>query len=76
MMDPTLLPRLRGIAAPTLVIWGDADRIADAEYGKAYAAGIPGARFVLLPATGHMPQIESPQLLLRAITEPGFTPVG
>jgi pimeloyl-ACP methyl ester carboxylesterase len=76
MMDPTLLPRLAGITVPTLVIWGDADRIADPEYGKAFAAGVPGASFVLLPATGHMPQIESPQLLLRAITEPGFTPAG
>jgi pimeloyl-ACP methyl ester carboxylesterase len=76
MMDPTLLPRLAGITAQALVIWGDADRIADAEYGKAFAAGIPGARFVLLPTTGHMPQLESPQLLLRAVTEPGFTPAG
>jgi pimeloyl-ACP methyl ester carboxylesterase len=76
MMDPTLLPRLAGITVPTLVIWGSADRIADAEYGKAFAAGIAGASFLLLPATGHLPQIESPDLLLRAITKPGFTPAG
>jgi pimeloyl-ACP methyl ester carboxylesterase len=76
MMDPTLRSRLAGISVPTLVIWGDADRIADAEYGKTFAAAIPGARFLLLPATGHMPQIETPQLLLRAVTEPGFTPGG
>ncbi len=76
MMDQALLPRLAAITAPTLVIWGAADRIADAGYGKAFAAGIPGARFVLLPATGHMPQIETPELLLQTILEPGFTPAG
>ena len=67
MADPTLRGRLAAIAAPTLVIWGDADRIADPGYGRAYAAAIPGARFELLTETGHLPQLESPELLLRAV---------
>ena len=67
MTDPSLLGRLAAIAAPTLVIWGDADRIVDPGYGRAYAAAIPGARFELLPETGHLPQLESPEQLLRAV---------
>ena len=54
---------------PTLVVWGDSDGIADPDYGRALAAAIPGARFQVLPDTGHLPQLESPQLLLDAVWE-------
>jgi pimeloyl-ACP methyl ester carboxylesterase len=67
MSDPGLAPRLSGITVPALVLWGDSDQIADSGYGRAYAAAIPGAWFQLLPATGHVPQIETPGQLLRAI---------
>jgi pimeloyl-ACP methyl ester carboxylesterase len=67
--DPSLRGRLGGIKVPALVLWGDSDQMADAEYGRAYAAAIPGARFQLLPATGHLPQLETPALLLEAIRD-------
>jgi pimeloyl-ACP methyl ester carboxylesterase len=67
MTDPTLLGRLRALETPVLVLWGDSDQIADPDYGRAYAAAIPMARFQLLTDTGHMPQIETPEKLLRAI---------
>ncbi|MFI8165511.1 hypothetical protein ACIGAN_04030 [Streptomyces sp. NPDC085931] len=46
---------------------GDGDGIVDAEYGKAFAAAIPAARFTLLPHSGHLPQIETPGALLGAL---------
>ncbi|MFE9577392.1 alpha/beta fold hydrolase [Nocardia sp. NPDC006044] len=64
MTDPTLLGRLPEITLPTLVIWGEADRIVDPENGRAYADAIPGAEFVIMPNTGHLPQIESPAELI------------
>jgi pimeloyl-ACP methyl ester carboxylesterase len=67
MADPTLLDRLGGIAIPTLVLWGESDQIVEPAYGKAYASAIRGARYEVLPATGHMPQMESPDLVLNAI---------
>jgi pimeloyl-ACP methyl ester carboxylesterase len=67
MGDPSLRARLMNIAAPTLVVWGDSDRIVDVEYGRAYAAAIPGATFVLLNATGHMPQLETPEQLMAPV---------
>jgi pimeloyl-ACP methyl ester carboxylesterase len=67
MADPTLLGRLSDIAVPTLVLWGESDQIVEPGYGRAYAASIPGARFKLLPRTGHMPQMETPELVLQAI---------
>ena len=66
--DPTLLGRLAGVRVPALVVWGEADRIADVGYGRAYAAAIPEARFVLLPRTGHVPQLETPEALLAALS--------
>jgi pimeloyl-ACP methyl ester carboxylesterase len=67
MTDPGLMPRLSDVAIPTLVLWGEADRIVDTDYGRAFAAAIPGARFELLPTTGHVPQMETPELLLEAL---------
>ncbi|MGC5165701.1 alpha/beta fold hydrolase [Luteimicrobium sp. DT211] len=67
MTDPTLLPRLGGIAVPTLVVWGEDDRIADPDYGQALAEAVPGARFELLPRTGHLPQLETPDDLADVV---------
>lgn len=67
MMDPTLAKRLSGVTLPTRVIWGDHDRIADPDYGRAYANAIPNAEFVLLTKTGHMPQLESPNRLVPTV---------
>ena len=67
MSDPGLRERLAGVDVPTLVLWGEADRVADVDYGRAYAAAIPRARFEVLPATGHVPQIETPEQLARAL---------
>ena len=44
-------------------------RIADADFGRALAEAIPGARFRLLSETGHLPQIETPAQLMDAIWE-------
>ena len=67
MMDPTLRKRLSAVALPIRVIWGDHDRIADPDYGRAYANAIPNAEFVLLTETGHMPQLETPKRLVPAV---------
>lgn len=67
MSDPTLLERLSTLDTATLVLWGESDGIADPEYGRAYARAIPRARFQLLKETGHQPQMETPEQVLKAI---------
>jgi pimeloyl-ACP methyl ester carboxylesterase len=67
MTDPTLEGRLGSITVPTLVVAGEADRIVDPEVARAYAALVAGARFVLLPRTGHLPQLETPEALLELL---------
>jgi pimeloyl-ACP methyl ester carboxylesterase len=68
MKEAGLDERLAGVTTPTLVVWGDSDHIADADYGRAFAKAIPGARFQLLRDTGHLPQIETPGQLLDAVS--------
>jgi pimeloyl-ACP methyl ester carboxylesterase len=67
MTDPTLADRLASISVPALVVWGAADRIGDPEVGRAYAELIPGARFELIAEAGHLPQIETPDVLDRLV---------
>jgi pimeloyl-ACP methyl ester carboxylesterase len=67
MSDPGLLARLAELALPVLVVWGEADQMVDQEYGRAYAAAIPGAQFLLLRGTGHLPQMETPEQLLPVV---------
>ena len=67
MHDPKLRQRLHRIRIPTLLLWGTADRIASEPYGQAYAAAIPGARFVPIERAGHFPHLEQPQEFARRI---------
>jgi pimeloyl-ACP methyl ester carboxylesterase len=69
MGDPTLATRLGAVSVPTLVLWGQSDRVVDPDYGQAYAAAIPGATYQPLVHTGHLPQLETPDLALTAIWE-------
>ena len=67
MTDPTLAGRLADVSTPTLVVWGEADRIGDPDFGRAYAGAIPGAEFTLIPGAGHLPQIETPDALIKVV---------
>jgi len=69
MHDPKLKQRLRRIHIPTLLLWGEADRVAGPDYGRAYAAAIPGARFETIPRAGHFPHLEQPAAFVRAVSD-------
>lgn len=68
MADPGLAARLGAIDVPALVLWGEADRIVEVDYGRAFAAAIPGARFEVLERAGHVPQMEVPEVLEEALS--------
>jgi pimeloyl-ACP methyl ester carboxylesterase len=72
MADPTLMERLPKAAGPVLVVWGAADQIVPPEHGRAYAAALPDARYVLIENAGHLPQLEAPDALLDLVV--GFLP--
>lgn len=54
--DPS--ERLRGIAVPTLILWGGRDRLIPSADGAAFAAAIAGSRLVVFDDLGHVPQEE------------------
>lgn len=56
--DDTL--QLARISAPTLLIWGDADRLVPRQMQEQLVAALPGARLVVYPGTGHTPRWEQP----------------
>ena len=61
--------RLQQIAAPTLVIHGENDRLVPAENGKRIAARIPGAKLVLIPGASHIFTTDQPVLAQKAILD-------
>lgn len=56
--EPTAL--LGQIRAPTLILWGSADRIIPVDHAARLAAAVPGARFIIYEDVGHAPQEEAP----------------
>jgi len=51
---------LRAIKAPTLIIWGEQDEWIPLEWGRRFAADIPGATLKVYPGLGHIPMEEAP----------------
>src|SRR5439155_26847447 len=56
--NPKLPGRLHRVQCPTLLLWGDSDRLVPPAYGKAYHKYLPHAEFKLLRDCGHMGMFE------------------
>jgi len=67
MYNPQLKHWLRRISVPTLVLWGESDRIVTPDYGRAYAKLIPGARFATIDQAGHHPEQEQPRVFVEHV---------
>ena len=55
------------VRAPTLVVWGDRDRLVSPRLAARTVATIPRARLLMLPGVGHVAQIEAPETVARAV---------
>lgn len=60
-------PTLAQIACPTLVLTGDQDNTIPNALSKEMADGIRGAKLVIIPDCGHLPQLERPQQAADAL---------
>src|SRR5580700_6267302 len=67
MHDPKLRRRLALVPTPVAVVWGESDGIAPEPYGRAYAASFPNGRFEPIAQAGHLPHLEQPEQVVRAI---------
>ncbi|ATE66957.1 alpha/beta fold hydrolase [Rhizorhabdus dicambivorans] len=56
---PDPLPGLGRIKAPTLILWGRADKVIPVAQAEQIAAAIPGAKLVIYDDVGHAPQEEA-----------------
>jgi pimeloyl-ACP methyl ester carboxylesterase len=61
-----LLPR---IAVPTLLIWGELDARSPISVARRFEEAIPNAKLVVIPACGHVSNLERPERFNRAVRE-------
>ena len=59
--------RLARIDVPTLILWGERDRLIPPAVGEELQRRIPGSQRVLLPGLGHVPQEEDPAASLAPV---------
>ena len=69
MSRPDSRPTLAWIKCPTLVLTGDEDHTIPSSLSVEMADGIPGAKLVILPDCGHLPQPEQPKATADALVE-------
>jgi pimeloyl-ACP methyl ester carboxylesterase len=60
---------LAAISCPTLMVVGDADELTPPAAAQAIAAGISGARLVVIPQCGHLSTLERPGAVNAALVE-------
>ena len=56
-----LLDRLPALTMPTLVVWGDEDRLLPSAHAHAAAVRLVNGRATVIPGAGHLPQLEAPE---------------
>jgi len=61
--------RIKTIRQPTLVLWGERDRLIVPADARRFAGDIAGAKLLTFADLGHVPQEEDPQRTLRPVLE-------
>jgi pimeloyl-ACP methyl ester carboxylesterase len=57
----------RSLRLPTLILWGDRDKLVDPALAPRLAAAVPGARLLVLEKVGHVAMLEEPEQTARAV---------
>jgi pimeloyl-ACP methyl ester carboxylesterase len=69
LYDPHLAKWLHRIDVPTLVIWGDDDKIIPPAYAEEFHRLIPGSTVRRIERCGHLPHVERDDAFTAAVTE-------
>lgn len=62
-----LIAKYKTISVPTLILWGEDDRVLPPLIGKRLKAAIPNSRMEYVKQAGHIPQEEEPDEVIRRI---------
>jgi pimeloyl-ACP methyl ester carboxylesterase len=62
--DPLAEVDIAKVTTPTLILWGEEDRIIPVEAGQWLAQTLPAATLRIYPKVGHLPHEEAPQATL------------
>ncbi|WP_421530513.1 alpha/beta fold hydrolase [Mycobacterium sp. THU-M104] len=66
--SPTSVTKLSH-GLPTLLVWGEQDRIIPVADGYAAHDAVPGSRIEVLPGIGHFPHVESPTAVVDILDD-------
>ena len=70
LADPTSVEHcVRAVRTPTLIVWGEEDRLFPVAWSQRLAAEIAGAKTVVVPACGHAPAEERPEALVAILAK-------
>jgi pimeloyl-ACP methyl ester carboxylesterase len=65
----SLKHRLHRITAPTLVLWGEKDRMVPGIHGETYARLIPDAKLTVISGAGHSVYVEKPHETAKLVAD-------
>jgi pimeloyl-ACP methyl ester carboxylesterase len=68
MYSQTLPHLLASVEVPTLIAWGDKDKIVPISTAKRFLAALPNARLEVIKDCGHCVDLEQPERLSRLVT--------
>jgi pimeloyl-ACP methyl ester carboxylesterase len=63
--------KLAEILQPTLILWGDSDRILGIRDANRFKLAIPNSKLIWIKDCGHVPHLEQPQITAQRILEFG-----
>jgi pimeloyl-ACP methyl ester carboxylesterase len=69
LVAPGVLDHAERLTMPMMVLWGDGDRLIPPSAADELASRVPTAWLRMLPRCGHMPIIEQPDAVIRALGE-------
>ena len=68
MYSQTLPHLLRSVRAPSLVVWGDHDKVVPQSAAGVYAKALPNAKLEIVKGCGHCVDMEQPDALAKLVT--------
>ena len=67
--DKGLKKRIHRIKTPTLIIWGESDKLVPPVYAQEFHSRIPGSRLLMLPQAGHLAPLEKLSDFVTAVRD-------